>query len=79
MNDYTLYLGDCLEKMKEIEDNSIDMILTDLPYGVLNPSNKSAKLQTRRKKIKRDCKGDYIRCFQLIPFMRFFKRIVGIS
>lgn len=29
--------------MKEIEDNSIDMILTDLPYGVLNPSNNSAK------------------------------------
>lgn len=43
MNDYTIYLGDCLEKMKEIEDESIDMILTDLPYGVLNPSNKSAK------------------------------------
>ncbi|KKN13499.1 hypothetical protein LCGC14_1005930 [marine sediment metagenome] len=27
-------LGDCLEKMKDIPDNSIDMILTDLPYGV---------------------------------------------
>lgn len=25
--------GDCLEKMKEIDDNSIDMILTDPPYG----------------------------------------------
>jgi len=25
--------GDCLEKMKEIPDNSIDMILTDPPYG----------------------------------------------
>jgi site-specific DNA-methyltransferase (adenine-specific) len=25
--------GDCLEKMKEIEDKSIDMILCDLPYG----------------------------------------------
>lgn len=30
---YTLYLGDCLEEMKKIEDNSIDMILCDLPYG----------------------------------------------
>lgn len=27
-------LGDCLEKMKDIPSNSIDMILTDLPYGV---------------------------------------------
>jgi site-specific DNA-methyltransferase (adenine-specific) len=25
--------GDCLEKMKDIPDNSIDMILCDLPYG----------------------------------------------
>ena len=30
---YKLILGDCLEKMKEIEDKSIDMILCDLPYG----------------------------------------------
>src|SRR5690606_439126 len=25
--------GDCLELMKEIEDNSVDLILCDLPYG----------------------------------------------
>ena len=28
-----IYLGDCLEVMKNIEDKSIDMILCDLPYG----------------------------------------------
>ena len=28
-----IHLGDCLEIMKEIENNSIDMILCDLPYG----------------------------------------------
>jgi len=28
-----IYLGDCLEVMKEIPDKSIDMILCDLPYG----------------------------------------------
>jgi site-specific DNA-methyltransferase (adenine-specific) len=28
-----ILLGDCLELMKDIEDKSIDMILTDLPYG----------------------------------------------
>lgn len=28
-----LILGDCLEKMKEIEKGSVDMILTDPPYG----------------------------------------------
>ena len=32
-NKYCLYFGDCLEKMKLLEDNSIDLILCDLPYG----------------------------------------------
>ena len=25
--------GDCLELMKEIPDGSVDMVLTDQPYG----------------------------------------------
>jgi site-specific DNA-methyltransferase (adenine-specific) len=29
----TLYLGDCLDIMKDLEDNSVDMLLADLPYG----------------------------------------------
>lgn len=29
-----LLYGDCLERMKEIPDKSIDMILCDLPYGI---------------------------------------------
>lgn len=29
----TLVFGDCLEVMKYIPDGSIDMVLTDLPYG----------------------------------------------
>jgi DNA modification methylase len=29
-----VYLGDCLEVMKNIDDHSIDMILCDLPYGI---------------------------------------------
>ena len=28
-----LWLGDCLERMKEIPDQSVDMVLCDLPYG----------------------------------------------
>ena len=28
-----LMFGDCLERMKEIPDKSIDMVLTDPPYG----------------------------------------------
>lgn len=29
----TLILGDCLEKMKEIESGSVDCVICDLPYG----------------------------------------------
>ena len=32
-NNYSLLFGDCLERMKEIPDGSVDMILTDPPYG----------------------------------------------
>jgi predicted methyltransferase len=28
-----IYLGDCLELMKDIPNGTIDMILCDLPYG----------------------------------------------
>ena len=31
--DYELYLGDCLEAMKNIPSKSVDMVLCDLPYG----------------------------------------------
>lgn len=30
-----IYQGDCLELMKGIPDNSVDMILADLPYGTI--------------------------------------------
>lgn len=33
MNAYELHLGDCLQVMKTLEPNSVDLILTDLPYG----------------------------------------------
>lgn len=31
-----IYLGDCLDLMKEIDDKSISAIICDLPYGVTN-------------------------------------------
>ena len=31
-----LYKGDCLERMKEIPNDSVDMVLADLPYGTTN-------------------------------------------
>lgn len=43
MNDIELWQGDCLELMNNIPDKSVDIILADLPYGVLNKKNKNAK------------------------------------
>jgi len=33
MSNIQLFQGDCLELMKDIPDKSVDLILTDLPYG----------------------------------------------
>jgi len=30
----TIYNGDCLEILKTMEDNSVELILTDPPYGI---------------------------------------------
>lgn len=38
-----IYLGDCLDVMQDIPDKSIDAIICDLPYQVLNKSNPNAK------------------------------------
>ena len=39
----SLFNDDCLNIMPQIEDKSIDLILCDLPYGVLNKNNEGAK------------------------------------
>ncbi len=52
--------GDCLEKMKDIPDKSIDMILCDIPYGIdysdwdifHNNTNKSLGKQNKNMKQK---------------------------
>lgn len=31
---YKLFLGNCLDQMKNLEDNSVDSIVTDPPYGI---------------------------------------------
>ena len=38
-----IYNEDCLVGMRDIPDKSIDCIICDLPYGVLNRQNKSAQ------------------------------------
>jgi DNA modification methylase len=32
-----IFFGDCMDVMQDFEDNSIDFVLTDLPYGITAP------------------------------------------
>ena len=34
MSNYQLHLGDCLQSLREMPDNSVDAIVTDPPYGL---------------------------------------------
>ena len=36
MKKFELWHGDCLELMKDIPDGSVDLVLTDIPYGECN-------------------------------------------
>ena len=39
MKKFELWHGDCLELMKNIPDGSVDLVLTDPPYGMSFKSN----------------------------------------
>lgn len=70
-NNLWLMQGDCLERMKEIPDGSIDMVLTDPPYGMdLNPQRKSGKFHG--KTIENDNHLEwsdlfFSECFRVLP------------
>lgn len=38
-----IYHGDCFDYLPKIADKSVDLILTDMPYGTLNKSNPNAQ------------------------------------
>ena len=56
----TVYCAECLEKMKEIDDKSIDLILTDPPYGMEFRSNYRNK---KYDKIENDNNLDWLEEF----------------
>lgn len=43
-----IVLGDCYELIKKIPDNSIDLIITDLPYEMVTGGHGSGKLADRK-------------------------------
>ena len=57
-----LMLGDCLERMKEIPDGSVDMVLTDPPYGISYQSNRRTATE-RFNKISQDSELSWLDSF----------------
>lgn len=46
MSEARIFNMDCMEGMTSLEDHSLDCIICDLPYGVLNKQNPHAKWDT---------------------------------
>jgi DNA modification methylase len=49
LGDCHLMLGDCLERLREIPDRSVDLILTDIPYGEVNQKSSGLRKLDRGK------------------------------
>jgi site-specific DNA-methyltransferase (adenine-specific) len=57
----TVLLGDCLERMKDIPTGSVDLILTDLPYGTTGlPWDSVIDLEAMWVQFKRICIGPVV-------------------
>ncbi|WP_392455842.1 DNA-methyltransferase [Chryseomicrobium aureum] len=54
-NEIVLYNADCLQTLKKLEDNSVDLVLTDPPY---NLGNFMRDRQTNLKKMRDNFFGD---------------------
>jgi len=70
-----VHCGDCLKLMKEIPDKSIDLILTDPPYGLNYRSNWGAKTGNLKDYISNDKFTDYI--ILLEEIRKVFDRIMA--
>ena len=44
-----IYLGDCLEMMKDIEYNAVDCVLTDIPYNECNRADNGLRNLNKQK------------------------------
>lgn len=69
MEGITLLQGDCLELLKDIPDGSVDMVLTDPPYGIDYQSQRKKDKSEWMPKIKNDKRP-------FIDFIPLIKRIL---
>ena len=70
MNTYQVYNIDCMQHMKSMSDNSVDTVLTDIPYAEVNRGNSGIS------QLKNVDKGaaDII-TFDLVEFLKEVHRI----
>ena len=74
---YTLLHGDCLERMKEIPDGSVDLVLVDLPYGTTqNKWDSVIDLETMWEQLNRICK---VNAAKLMFAQTPFDKVLGCS
>mgnify|MGYP003430469141 FL=1 len=76
-DNYKLMFGDCLERMKEIPDGSVDLVLTDLPYQpTQNSWDSMIDLEEMWVQLNRICKPNTAKLmFAQTPF----DKILGCS
>lgn len=67
MKPIELWHGDCLELMKDISDGSVDLVLTDPPYGTMKNFGKS---EAAKEIGYKDCEWDNV-----IPIDKMFAEI----
>lgn len=71
-----IYLGDCLEVMKEIPDKSIDLVLTDPPYGLGRNNHENNK---SRFKLADPTDFGIVDWDNSPPGNKYFKEMIRIS
>lgn len=72
-NEIKLFQGDCIEIMKSMPTKYVTMVVTDIPYGVINKHNKENSLRSYDKK------DADVETFELSAFMQELCRITSGS
>lgn len=77
MEDYNIYCGDCLNYIKKIPSESIDLIVTDPPYLINYQSSRRIKKE-KFEKIKNDINSQQLICDYFEECNRILKNNTAI-
>lgn len=77
-NIYKLFNEDCLEFMKRMPDNSVDLLLTDPPYNISQYSTGNIPRE-EKKTLNNDIADWDKRIINPVEYVDVFKRIVKSS